>query len=119
MRPFANLADRVNRSGVHITGLHTYNGGLTQGRKRAGAHTALLIHRDPDDAAAAQAQQAKRLGDGGMGFLADDHGQGWRAEEAVGFHIPPQALQHRRAGLRVVCITRACFHVHGAELPLL
>lgn len=35
-----------------------------------------------------------------MGLLANDHGQGRRAEEAVGFHIPPQPIQHRRAGRR-------------------
>jgi hypothetical protein len=66
-------------------------------RQRIGAHAALPVHWNADDAILAQTKHGKSLEQRGVGFFTDDDSNLGRAKEAVAFDIPARPLKQRMA----------------------
>jgi len=58
MSDSTNFRDRIERSGVHVAGLDTNDGGAGDRRELIGQHSTLLIDWNFDDTAPAKAKQA-------------------------------------------------------------
>ena len=78
-------------------------------RAASALHAALVVRRDARDAIAPEAEVLERGEQGRVRLLADDHGDLWRAVQAIGLDVPACPREHgvaRRPPARPRCRAR-------------
>ena len=88
MRGVANLADRVTRTGIHVSDLNTNNSRPRKTRKGIRPHPPLRVSWNCDDPIATEAKHCQSLKHCHMYFLADNDRDWGRTKEPVLFYVP-------------------------------
>ena len=93
-----DLAERVERSGVHLARLRADDRRAVVARERLAervrAHPALVVGGDPGHRAGAEADEPQRAGERGMRLLAREHADLRRAGQALLLDVPAHPVQH-------------------------
>ena len=102
-RQTGDLAERIERAGVHVAGLRADDRGRARGvpecvAQGVGKHATLAVGLHFDHAGIAQAEQPERAVDGDVRFVAGDDGDARRADEPLRADVPSGARQHRLPG---------------------
>jgi hypothetical protein len=92
-----DLGEGIKSARVHVARLDAEDRGTGDARHRSGAHATLRVDRYALYARAAQPQHTQRLEQRGVRLGADDHGDRWGAEQAIGLHRPAGIGQYPMA----------------------
>ena len=98
--PVGDRVERVERPGVDLAGLGADEHRAGEVGQLLGAHPALVVGRDDDDALAAEPDEPERLGQRRVRPLADDDVERRCAEEPVRLRVPAEPRRARRRGRR-------------------
>src|SRR5262245_38012154 len=100
MRHIADLAQRVERAGVHVPGLGAHDDRTVTSpqllAEHVGAHPALVVRGYDSDALAAKAEITQRKLEADVAVRTHHHLDRWRAEEPVALDVPTDGLEDSR-----------------------
>src|SRR5262245_2486669 len=95
VRPGAEVCGGVERASVDVAGLDADNCWILELWKVLGADASLSVHWQAQHTLVAEACHAQAAHQRRVRLIADDDGDGRRAEETVGLDIPAYSFQDR------------------------